>query len=93
MDLSGLPFKMSSKQQLAAIRVPAEARKSVLNLFKTGSEIGYQIDGKSTSFNVVGSFASTEEAKSAFSDIGNQWYEMSPYEIMKLGVEPWVRIQ
>ena len=92
-DLSGLPFKMSNKQHLAALRVPAEARNSVLALFQTGSEIGYQIDGKSTRFNVVGNFVSPEEAKSAFSDIGNQWYEMSPYEIMKLGVEPWVRIQ
>lgn len=91
-SINGLPFKISNKKHLAALRVPAEARTSVLNMFKTGSEIAYKIDGKSTEFNVAGSFLSAEEAKTAFPDIGNQWYEMSPYEIMKIGIEPWTRI-
>lgn len=86
------PFSLSSKRHLAALRAPAEASASVSKLFQTGSEIGYMIDGKSSIFRVAGIFASEKEAKSQFQELGDQWYELSPYEIMKLGSGPWVGV-
>jgi hypothetical protein len=93
IDITGLPFKISSKNNLATLRVSAEAKAKVLKLFQTGSEVGYNLNGKSAKFRVVGVFSSEEEAKLAFDSIGNQWYEMSPYEIMNLGNGPWVKAQ
>lgn len=76
-----LPLAVDPKTGLSGLVVPSEIKMSGFNV---GSAYSYNIDGKELSFEVVGRFASEEEAKQAFPGIGPDWHILSPYEVMSL---------
>ncbi|MBX7145186.1 MAG: type II secretion system secretin GspD [Oligoflexia bacterium] len=87
---SRLPFPVSSAGTFGLL-VPADAPIAARGFFEPGAAYAYSIDSRLVKMQVLSSVATIEEATDLHSEIGNNWYTLSPYEIMNLGSGPWVK--
>lgn len=86
-----LPFKANAKRPYFGIIIPAESAISARNYFKIGEMYKYRTQGQELEIVPTDLFSSADEAHSIYADIGDDWYTLSPHEIMNLGQGPWYR--
>lgn len=90
-DAAGaVPFSLSSDGAFGIV-VPADAMRTAHQFFGAGQVYSYELQGGSYPVQAIGTFASSDEARQLFPNLSDNWYTLSPYEIMNLGNGPWVK--
>ena len=87
------PFNVSPEDAVAGIIVPADVAQDVRSFFRVGKPYAYKVDEQKLDLSPVGIFASADEAREFYPEISQNWYTLSPHEIMNLGDGPWVKLE
>ncbi|NLF26243.1 MAG: hypothetical protein GX589_11385 [Deltaproteobacteria bacterium] len=85
---SSLPFVLDHEGQTGII-IPEESSSAARNFFQAGTEYNYRVQDGQIRLTVTGVYPSADEASSMHPGL-QQWYTLSPYEVMNLGSGPWV---
>lgn len=83
-----LPFQL--EQGKAIVTLPQDSQKGAKLFFEAGRIYAYKSGNQVIDFRVLGVFRSDKEIKQSYPELQNNWYTLSPYEIMNLGSEPWI---
>lgn len=86
-----LPFQVSRDRPYFGIVIPAESASGAMSYFEVGKVYKYRLEGREVEVVPTDLFYSADQASSIYADIADNWYTLSPYEIMNLGQGPWVR--
>lgn len=89
--LSGLPFQVGEKSRAFGIVVPSGSNAVARGFFQPGESYRYQLEGSQITFEPLAIFNTLEEARAYYPDLDQKWYTLSPYEIMNIGIDPWVK--
>jgi general secretion pathway protein D len=84
-----LPFLPSSEQAFG-LRIPRGSAPEIARFFSQSHTLGYKLGGKTYPVEVLGSYASQDDATTAYSLKTQNWHTLSPFEAMNLGKFPWV---
>ncbi len=85
-----LPFSLAADGSFGVV-IPAEAVNSAHQFFSAGQQYLYAMESSQYPLQAIGTFASREEAKQLYPVLTDNWYTLSPYEIMNLGQGPWTK--
>lgn len=85
---NAVPFSVAEDGVFGVV-VPAEASNPAHAFFAAGELYSYEVDSSRYPIQAVGTFPSQLEAKDLYPTLPENWYTLSPYEIMNLGNGPW----
>ncbi|MCB0335258.1 MAG: type II secretion system secretin GspD [Bdellovibrionales bacterium] len=83
------PFAISKGSKLVGVTVPEGSSLSSKSFFAQGQRYVYQSGSHALKLKALGTFSSAAQAKSQYGDLSQQWYTLSPHEVMNLGRSPW----
>ena len=90
---NALPFALSTDSTIGIV-IPPGTSSEAKSAFSAGKSLAYQVDGQDIPFQVISVFSNKSEADSFHHPEGTEnsqdWYTLSPYEIMNLGQGPWI---
>lgn len=86
-----LPFKLTDDNTNFVISLPASSNAYSRGFFQIGEKYSYNVDGTDLIFQPAAILSSKEELNSFYPELSDKLYILSPYEIMNVGIAPWVK--
>lgn len=90
-DLKNLPFTISSDSSSFAVQIPGDSNAFSRGFFQIGQDYSYKVDGTQLLFKPTAILNSEKELRSFYPELASKLYTLSPYEIMNMGLAPWVK--
>lgn len=84
------PEFISNESRLVGVYLPPEISSKAKEYFKVGQVYSFLHNESDIKLQATGIFYSEEEAKNFYPDLKQDWYSLTPYEILNLGKGPWV---
>ena len=84
-----LPFLTKGSRGIGGLIVPNGSPENALAFFSSGGQYLYMWNKQGIQLKVRATYPSIDAARISYPGIGNDWYTLSPYEIMNLGKGPW----
>ena len=84
-----LPFLTKGSRGIGGLIVPNGSPENALTFFSSGGQYLYMWNKQGIPLKVRATYPSVDAARISYPGIGNNWYTLSPYEIMNLGKGPW----
>lgn len=86
-----VPFHLDSERENFVIGIPAGSNAYTRGFFQIGEKYAYKLDDVKVEFEPVAVLNSREELASLYPELSDKLYILSPYEIMNVGIAPWVK--
>lgn len=84
-----LPFLTKGSRGIGGLIIPNGSPENALTFFSSGGHYAYQWNKQVIPLKVRATYPTVDAARMSYPGIGNNWYTLSPYEIMNLGKGPW----
>ena len=87
----GLPFNVHEESRTFVIGIPYGSNAYTRGFFQLGEQYAYSLDGTELAFEPVAAFSSKNELHSIYPELTDKVYVLSPYEILNVGIAPWIK--
>jgi hypothetical protein len=84
-----LPFLTKGSRGIGGLIIPNGSPENALTFFSSGGHYAYLWNKQVIPLKVRATYPTVDAARMSYPGIGNNWYTLSPYEIMNLGKGPW----